>query len=555
MGVLTFGAALATVADAAPKDLTIFPACDAYGAPNKSGDGMTDNALVLGIFTPDPGYGDLKQRKIRFGADGIAACNRALEDPLLIPQHWLRRVSLLRARAVHRIATDDIPGALVDLDQATAAARDPANVYYARSLGLGIDLVRAYALNRSGDVVAARSLVLRAQALRPYDRRTALAALIAIGLDAPDDDRGVLLKAVARLDPERTSILFDEAFDAGKFDEAIALHALLIPDRPPINNSVAQQDQAIQVLRTRMEDERFAAWRSGQLAYALAATNQPASARATLTAARERLADVAASPAASPATGAADLAAPYRAIAIQKLTEQVGPWIDYWADQVETRILIHEKRFDETEKRFSRSPPQSGGEGLDILGAIDAGLPAEDREAHIQLKVAYQKMQAMMRERRKQPSLETFYIALPEAEARGRFGSGWSKDAGALKPSEDKFLDSDRVPGSFAATFWMQEASISIAEEGALLTAADLVRAKGGKFFRILRAQDISHSSVGMMYGQQVSNMEMGYATRLLVLPLDASASANGDWRALDADEIHLRLEPLYGRTVGDKKR
>lgn len=523
-----------------PKQLNIFVECDAYGAPNSSGDGMTKNANALAFFVPDPGYGNLKQDGIRFGEAGVAACDRALESPRLIPQHWLRRVSLLRARALHKIAARDIPGALTDLDLATAAAQDPSNIYYARSLGVGIDLIRAYALDRSGDHATARNLVMRAQAARPYDRGAASAALIVIGPDAAAEDRKSLLKAVGRLDPVAVGGLFDELFDARKFDEAIATYPLMSPGRTPVDLYITREERAIQGLRGEMEVERFAAWRGSQLAYALAATDQPVRARATIAAARERLERVTTSP---PSPN--DRAASYRPAAYKSLTQQAVPWIDYWADQVELRILVREKRFDEVELKFAKSPPGPGAEGLDLLEAIDAGLPAEERQAHVQLKAAREKMVSTIRAARVAPSLEDFYSLLPEAETRERIASFWSNTAKALKPSNDGFLDSDRLPGSLSAGFEGKEASLSMTQEAALLTAANLVRGGGGRYFRILRVQTISHSVTAVIYGQKQRPTETGYEARLLVLPVDA-ARAQGDWSVLDADEIHDQLTRLY---------
>lgn len=196
----------------------VYQDCDGYGAPAASGDGMTKIAIR---FLVRPG-GDTSRTTPAFGINGIGACGAALQDlEAKYPQFWMRRVSLLRARAIHRLALNDAAGALRDLDAAKAAeGAGVDDVLAQRSLGLGVDFVRALALRRSGQPDAGRSLAFATWAMRPWNRETTQAALIAIGGDAPPDQIERLLRAEAQINPLATAQLFSEYFERGRFADA-----------------------------------------------------------------------------------------------------------------------------------------------------------------------------------------------------------------------------------------------------------------------------------------------------------------------------------------------
>ena len=146
-----------SVAMASPQP---FQLCDGYGTPTENGDGMTKEARGLfGLFAPLGSAGNTRRSTPSLGASGMAACDEALADPRLLDKHWLRRASLIRARAMHDLAASNPDQALIDLDRAQAAIRTPDDPYIRRSLGLGIKLVRAFALRSKGDMAGATAIL------------------------------------------------------------------------------------------------------------------------------------------------------------------------------------------------------------------------------------------------------------------------------------------------------------------------------------------------------------------------------------------------------------
>lgn len=101
--------------------------------------------------------------------DPEPACAAALASPDLEAKDWSRRVSLLEARAAHRIAAGKFEDALRDLDAAKAAI--PPNINpaeQARSLDIGMLFLRALALNGAGRSEEATRLVVAAADARPW---------------------------------------------------------------------------------------------------------------------------------------------------------------------------------------------------------------------------------------------------------------------------------------------------------------------------------------------------------------------------------------------------
>lgn len=111
------------------------------------------------------GFAWLPQPKM----EPLAACSAALGSPDLDSKNWMRRTSLLEARASHLLAAGDATAALVELDAATSAlpsAIDPGE--RARSVVLSINLLRALALAKTGDSAGAVRLVEQAADARPW---------------------------------------------------------------------------------------------------------------------------------------------------------------------------------------------------------------------------------------------------------------------------------------------------------------------------------------------------------------------------------------------------
>jgi len=170
--------------------------CDGFGGVSAGGDD---------IIRPQRSMDTLGRVEPSF-EHSIEYCDRALLVLDAYPQYWLRRVSILQSRALHRLIASDATGALTDLDAADALVPQPLDADYARSLGINAKLIRALALQMQGHDAQATALVTEAIEQRPYNRSVLIAALIISGPDAKRERILPLLGALARLDPRWASM-------------------------------------------------------------------------------------------------------------------------------------------------------------------------------------------------------------------------------------------------------------------------------------------------------------------------------------------------------------
>jgi hypothetical protein len=110
----------------------------------------------------------------------IAYCDRALLVLDEYPQYWVRRISVMQSRAMHRLIAADADGAIEDLDSADALAPEPLNADYVRTLDVNARLIRALALTMKGEHAAGEALALEARLQRPYARAVLVAALMVL---------------------------------------------------------------------------------------------------------------------------------------------------------------------------------------------------------------------------------------------------------------------------------------------------------------------------------------------------------------------------------------
>lgn len=191
-----------------------FNGCDGYGAPSPQGDGMTVMAafkvplglgpgagFVSGVPDLAAGGSDTLRRTPKFSVEGIADCGAALSDLEAMPAFWMRKVSLLRARALHRLVSGDTIGAKTDLISAESSVPTYADQFYNRSLKIAIELERAYLLSRTGSQNDAESLAMAAWVARPYSREVIYSAIIAMGPSADNSKLNKLRQALETLDP------------------------------------------------------------------------------------------------------------------------------------------------------------------------------------------------------------------------------------------------------------------------------------------------------------------------------------------------------------------
>ncbi|MDB5432766.1 MAG: hypothetical protein JWP35_3882 [Caulobacter sp.] len=174
---LLLGPSAAQAAEAPLESASAFFGCDGYDRP-KGGDGVSGQMAIFGPL-PMSGFG----RRQRGGDDAAAAvtdCGAALT---VLPKAFpLRRANLLLNRALHQMRQGNAPAALTDLAEAESAAGKAGGLPdYQRSLGVGLNLLRAKALRMLGRDQEADGALARAIDLRPFDVHTLTLASDALG--------------------------------------------------------------------------------------------------------------------------------------------------------------------------------------------------------------------------------------------------------------------------------------------------------------------------------------------------------------------------------------
>ncbi|HWE98363.1 MAG TPA: hypothetical protein VG248_01040 [Caulobacteraceae bacterium] len=515
-----------------------FIGCDGYGAPTPEGDGMIHFAMTLGIFNT-PGEGNTMRQTALTGPAGVAACDQAI--PAVPPQHWRRVVSLLLARAVHDLEARDAKAALADLDKAEAAARDPADAFYARSLGLDLDSMRAYALRQTGEAAAARALALKTLDARPWRKRAPQAAVVVLSSSADEDTLASLLRRGAALDPRGLDGLFNFDLAKGRFAEAALIHpSLVMPLLPEPTGYPAQVEQEKRVIGALY-------WmnRDSQYAYALAALGRADEARAAIADARQRFE----AQTQNPVDPLPPKVAARRMMEINdnNRARAIGePSLTRYDALVKARLLAADGHPEEALQTIA--PLSKDVLWLDVAKAAS---PSPNRTNPpppvIVVPTGVDKL------------VTAFWKNdLPEAEARERLPSetraGAAIAAAWSGASPHPVRDGPAPePGAVSIKTHPQRGpTMDMVGEMVLLRAAELAHEQNKKGMVVLRREEINHILNTFVYGRQVRSDPTGFESDMDVLFVDPgalpAAYAATPWRVLDVDAILASLTPVYRR-------
>lgn len=565
VGVGMLALASAAAAGAQRND---FAACDGYGTPNGEGDGMTREATNLfGLIRTLGSGGNTRRTTPELGPEGVAACDRALADPRLAAKHWLRKASLLRARAIQNLADAKPDLALADLDLATGATRLPDDPFVKRSMVLGIAMVRGYAVAQKGDSVAGHKLVLDVQRQRPFDRALSLAIAAMVSDDQANDIGLGALHSLARLDPRMIDLIFQSAFERGDFQRAIEIYPHIRPMTRVGDIGLSRVESTVQDFKKELEEIRFRIARAGQLAYANAALGNGAGAKAALDDGRATLA--AAIPAALP-----PLAAGEKEGSRKQLDRQLNGYLvkagvagveqfATWSTLVDFRLQAPTIAGAELKTRFEQARvPRDGGLGvtLDLIKLVIAKNPSD---------LVLAKSLADFQAARAVPAMiDTddailLFNALPHTEIAERvpgfrksnavLGALWGGVNG-FKTKPDK-TDPARATISFASP----KSSSSVVQEMALLRAADYTRERGHSAFVIDDRSDYERTISATAYGTVLRTDPDGYSSSLTIEMVDLDRLPDryrtAPWRAIPAADVIAELGPVYITDTPDGAR
>lgn len=561
---LSIGATPALADDTWTGKVSVFSACDGYGMPSSGGDGMTRYAMVLGIFSP-PGYGTTAMVEIgQRGARGVVACDAALSAAQLQPAHWLRKVNLLQARALHQLEQNNYAAALADIEQARAAVQTPDDPFYARSLGISLDLVEAYAQGHAGDKDKTSKLVFDSEARRPFSRQVGWSGTTVLQDFGSDADIRRSTQNLARLDPRFLSDLYEAAFSAMRWQEMVDIYPQLGPPRLA-GYTLSGEPLATVDGQPLLVDIQHQAQLLGPYAYALAATGRGTEARKVLTDARASLSLKAqpAPPPAEPSPGQAENASE-RENPSRGLARQIGALLNSWEEVVELRTMIDEGKVDAVLQGRAIGASFAWPIRRDLQTALADKIPANNAKAIAQLAVLFPPSPPVVAPlERNGPT--ALFETLPKSEIASKLPRYkpasrsflWGEQDGfSVKPSET--IDPVRAGGDvMMISFLGSKANDTVVEEMSLLRAADLARQSGKKGIVILEREDLRRTLTLTYHGRSVRTDPQGFSTTLTVVLVDPAnlpePYRSTPWRVIDADSLYEALAPLYAPATAAK--
>lgn len=542
--------AAAAQADEPKATAVQYRGCDGYGQALEDSDGITVHWTVWGMVA-DPGAAPGATAMTAPGATGIADCDAALAD--LNAKHWLRKVSLLRARAMHRLETKDAAGAMADLDLAQQAGTS-GDVFYARSLGVGIDFLRAYALRVGGDQAKAEALAMRTMEAHPFSRQMMGSALLAMGNSVSDAGSDKAHKYLARLMPTGIDDLYLTALSQFRYQDAIALYSQLVPYREIGRVNITSGQQRERDLRDFKTAEVFWAVRSGAYAFALAALGRTGEAKATLQSARDRVAaNTAPPPPSDPSkkdyVKTEALRGEVAEIHARTQTECTAI-LAAWQALVDLRVMVSESKGPDALALTRQHPLPKGWPSIDIMDGIEKQLP-KAQKPKTPLAQPFRDAMDQARAKRREPTPESLYRSLPDAETVARVPpyapvskSFFDSDPNGIRVKTDGDVTTVAVRGD--------KGTGAMIEEIALLKSADLARAAGKKGFVVIARSDTAFQIDTVSYGRTIATAPNGYETSLDVVFVDPQALPPklqaAPWRVIDADAVYDALAPVYIR-------
>lgn len=515
-----------------------FSECDGLKKPKSSDDGMRGEATF-------PSY--------RFGgrdapSQTLAACNRVLESGKLLPEQTLRRAHVMRARAAAKLELGDAAGALADIDAAQEAGKAYAgDFFYDRSMGVSLDLLRALALNETGDRKAALALAEAAAAKRTYalEIQRVAGMLRAANGDKPADPR--VWQGLARIDPATRGIFSQftsQPSDLAGLAASAGTPSVALPAAPSLNAIMTNGGDIAPLLSEWSGPVRGAMTK----AYALAAHGQPAAARAWVEATRAAL--DAAGPAGN-SQGEERKQAPKDIVTL--LTGMVrAEHFEPLAVLVDARIAIAEGRLTDAAAALqgkqlratpvteefhaayaaARSASAPSAPDLPPLGPAAKRGPARLSGMADNLLIRPESQRKLIDYEKSRPNILGALVG-------AAFSMGTTLLGGIDRTSG--FRSTPNEDGSIKVEYTGNTTSGPVVQEMTLLRAAELAREAGKSHFHVVGRNDYQRYLTQSMNGVPMNRTLTGYKTELTIRLL-----GEGEADALDAVAVIDALGPVY---------
>ena len=475
------------------------------------------------------------------GAAGIAACTAVLDGGVLTDDYWVRRINVLRARAIHHLeagATDAVLADLASID-VIAGAR-ASDVFYARSYGAATALLAGLGHAAQGDSAAASAAALRAATLRPWSTSVQRLAADTLGFDraiAPAEL--VLADRLVSLDPDYRGRRADLRAAAGDWAGALADYAVLVPaaDLPrPGTDARFRAMTAVQPMR-----------QIGSMAYAAAMTGDAALANALVARLRSQLPPVdVAEPGQTAGAGAV-------AALVRQMRPRLEMEVETTAATVESQLALAAGRAPEAATRLVAAPGlRSSPATVALIDAIIAALPVAQRTAGDAAVLAARRSE-LIAAMASPPQLAfgALFELLPQPEDAAKL-NGYSAQWGwGLKSTGFKLRAAKPPVTHTTIEFVGDVSSRGAVEEMTLLRAADAALAAGKPGLLIVARRDFQRYSQMTMNGRPIGErVAAGFKSEIDVEFVDPAALppalAGQEDRVLSAAQIRDALAPLY---------
>lgn len=525
-----------------------YMSCDGFTTPTKKTDGMTEGTWMFGLATATV---DLRPMGIKLGERGIAACDRALVDDQLQPDQWLRRANLLQAKALHALEAGQPELALAAAEQSDAAAKgDP---FFAVSLGLANQAIRALALGKLGRKDEALAALEKVSAARPWSASIQrLTTLLKFRIDEKVAETSFRTDIV--IAPENAKLLFWEGLLRADYDSAIGYAQAITWDLPKKRGGWTMDGEA----RLQLETIEDRAELNGALAFALTMAGRGPEAALVLQEADADLAEALAIP-------------PQRANGKPPRKQDIRAWesrqpfakrgkakLDLWREATAFVEGVPARVPDEAFATFTKSPMSKLPIFLTVLKRLNLTAPDEiaGRDA-----AAAEFLVSLDKERREAMVPTNVQVAamLPRRLT--------AKMMPVMKPAGDGYFLSDtglsraqeEKTDIWTVRFVHKTAPIHIVEELAMYGAALTAQREGKDGIVVLsrRSAELTTNIVGY-YGEGSNSYASGYEAQLRVRLVNSTALppelAGAEYRVIPAsliiDDMAKRVRAGSGITI-----
>lgn len=523
---LALGAAIFCAA-ASAKPPTAFVHCDGYAKPKAGSDALVKGKALIQSWSFSGLSNSFNPRGRQPGAAGVSACKAALADPLTAEAGWIRRVTLNQALALHHLEAREPEAALAALDSAAAAAgSNGSDIFYRRSTGVSLDILRAIALMRLGRGEEGLAAVRRAAAARPWSLRVQMLSLGMLGIDGGHDSEELAAaERIRALNPAYSESMAALYLRSGRHSEAWSMLKKQRETRAP-----ASEAAALFRFERDLGNDLVAA-------YAAARAGDREGSRAVIESLRSDARSVATQ------LGKMKLGTATGTDPAAVETAVMKP-IDRWIPVVESaELLAAGNAAAAQEKLISVTDWPATPLLAQLSGDIRSKLAPEARKGMVAIEPAElrAKLDGDRNARLDRLASAELFSLLPEPEDKDQLNSFSGQFGLGLKSTgfKDKLLEN----GATRIEFVGSSSSPLAVEEMTLLRAARLALQAGRKAFVIEKREDFSRHKQMTMNGVPTGPRTLaGYMTRLEVRFVDDPAQAG----AIDAAAVDSALGPLY---------